>query len=101
MLSCWDVDPEQRPTFAQLVTTITSVLDPLADYLDVSTFITGEEQETETTIMESQLVESEEHTRQEEWQTTDTSYKAGDHVIKNEEAEKCTRIVQSSGNCFH
>ena len=41
MLSCWDADPEQRPTFTQLVTTITSVLDPLADYLDVTTFVTG------------------------------------------------------------
>ena len=58
MLSCWDTDPEQRPTFAQLVTTITSVLDRLADYLHVTTFVTGEEQETETTIMESQVVEN-------------------------------------------
>ena len=62
MLSCWDTDPEQRPAFAQLMTTITSVLDPLADYLDVTTFVTGEEQETETTIMESQLVENKEET---------------------------------------
>ena len=90
MLSCWDADPEQRPTFAQLVTTITSVLDRLADYLDVTTFITGEEEETEMTIVESQLVESEEHTRQEEWQTTDTSFQGGGYVIKNEEAEKYT-----------
>ena len=58
MLSCWDADPEQRPTFAQLVTSITSVLEPLADYLDVTTFITREEQDAETTIMESQVVAS-------------------------------------------
>ena len=69
MLSCWDADPEQRPTFAQLVTTITSVLDPLADYLDVTTFVTGAEQETETAIMESQVVESDEEATQEETNT--------------------------------
>ena len=67
MLSCWDADPEQRPNFAQLVTTITSVLDPLADYLDVTTFITGEEQETEMTIVESQVVENEEDARSPRW----------------------------------
>ena len=66
MLSCWDADPEQRPTFAQLVTTITSVLEPLADYLDVTTFVTGEEQETETAIMVSQVVESDEEASKEE-----------------------------------
>ena len=65
MLSCWDADPEQRPTFAQLVTTITSVLDPLADYLDVTTFVSGEE-ETEVTIMESRVMENEEEASQEE-----------------------------------
>ena len=65
MLSCWDADPEQRPTFAQLVTTITSVLDPLADYLDVTTFITSEEQEAEMTIMESQVVDDKEASQEE------------------------------------
>ena len=65
MLSCWDADPEQRPIFAQLVTTITSALALLADYLDVSTFVTGEQQEAEMTIMESQVVENEENLTQE------------------------------------
>ena len=67
MLSCWDADSELRPTFAQLVTTITSVLDPLADYLDVTTFVTGEE-EAEVTIMEPQVVESEEQASEEQTQ---------------------------------
>ena len=87
MLSCWDTDPEQRPTFAQLVTTITSVLDPLADYLDVTTFVTGEEQETETAIIESQLVETQEASK-EGWQTSDTDLQ-DEHVVKNERAEEC------------
>ena len=91
MLSCWDADPEQRPTFTQLVTTITSVLDPLADYLDVSTFITGEGQEAETTIVESEVVENEhtEEASQEERWTSDTDFQDG-YVVKNEGAEECT-----------
>ena len=90
MLNCWDTDPEQRPTFAQLVTTITSVLDPLADYLDVSTFITGDGQEAETTIVESEVVENEhtEEASQEEWWTSGTGLQYG-VVVKNEGAEEC------------
>ena len=82
MLSCWDADPKQRPTFVQLVTTITSVLDPLADYLDVTTFVTGDEQEAETTILESQVVESEEQASQE---GTNADLQGGAH----EGAEEC------------
>ena len=93
MLSCWDADPEQRPTFAQLVTTITSVLDPLADYLDVTTFVTGEEQEAEMTIMKSQLVETQEAS--EGWQTSDTDLQDG-HVVKNEGAEECANEEHST-----
>ena len=73
MLSCWDADPQQRPTF---VTTTTSVLDPLADYLDVTTFVTGEEQEAETAIMESQVVESDKETSKEE---TNADLQGGAH----------------------
>ena len=86
MLSCWDADPEQRPTFAQLVTRITSVLDLLADYLDVTTFVTGE-QEAETTIVECEIVKGEEAS-QEEWQTADRDVQ-GD-MVKKEGAEECT-----------
>ena len=73
MLSCWDADPQQRPTFSQLVTTITSLLHALADYLDVSTFVTGE-QETETNTMKHQVVENQEcneEASQEGWQTAE------------------------------
>ena len=100
MLSCWDVDPEQRPTFAQLVTTITSVLDPLADYLDISTFTTGEEPAAETTIMESEVVENE-HTDEaskEEWWTSGTDLQDG-VVVKNEGAEEC--ISEKQGSYSH
>ena len=92
MLSCWDADPEQRPTFAQLVTTITSVLDPLADYLDV---VTGEE-EAETTIVKSQLVETQEASK-EGWQTSDTNLQDG-HVVKNERAEECANEKDSTAH---
>ena len=87
MLSCWDINPQQRPTFSQLVTTITSVLDPLADYLDVSTFT--EEREIETNV-ESPVVGSEkcnEEASQEGYETAETHFQ-NRYVLKNEEAEE-------------
>ena len=89
MRSCWEADPEQRPTFSQLVATITSVLNPLADYLDVSTFVT-EEQEIETNVMESPVVDSQvcnEQASLEECQTAETHFQGG-YVLKNEGAEE-------------
>ena len=92
MRSCWEADPQQRPTFSQLVTTITSVLNPLADYLDVSTFVT-EEQEIETNVTESPVVENEkgnEEASQEGCQTAETHFQGG-YVVKNEGAEECAK----------
>ena len=60
----------------------------------MTTFVTGEEEEAETTILESQLVENEEHTRQEGWQTADTSFQGVWYVIKNEEAERYINEVE-------
>ena len=91
MRSCWNIDPQQRPTFSQLVATITSVLNPLADYLDVSTFLT-EEQEMETNVMESQ-VENEkcnEEASQEGCETAETHFQGG-YVLKSEGAEECAK----------
>ena len=92
MLSCWDADPQQRPIFAQLVTTITSVLNPLADYLDMSTFVT-EVQEIETNVVESQVVENEkwnEKASQVGCQTADTHFQSR-YVLKNEGVEECAK----------
>ena len=87
MLSCWDINPQQRPTFSQLVTTITSVLDPLADYLDVSTFT--EEREIETNV-ESPVVGSGKCNKegsQKGCETAETHFQ-NRYVLKNEEAEE-------------
>ena len=92
MQSCWDADPQQRPTFSQLVATITSLLTSLADYLDVSTFVT-EEQEIETNVMESPVVGSEkcnEEASQEGCETAETHFQGG-YVLKNEEVEECAK----------
>ena len=85
------IQSRDPPLLSWWLYTITSVLDLLADYLDVTTFVTGEKQEAETTILESQLVENEEHeehTRQEGRQTADTSFQGSEYVIKNEEPER-------------
>ena len=36
MLSCWKVNPDDRPSFDEHVHTISSFLNPLADYMEAS-----------------------------------------------------------------
>ena len=38
MSKCWHVDPNERPTFSELVTSMSQILSSLADYMDVYTF---------------------------------------------------------------
>ena len=38
MLKCWHGDPEERPTFSELVSLMSQTLEGFAGYMDVSTF---------------------------------------------------------------
>jgi len=38
MSKCWDVDPNKRPKFSKLVSSMSQILATLADYMDVFTF---------------------------------------------------------------
>jgi len=38
MFKCWHGDPEERPTFSELVSLLSLTLESLAGYMDVSTF---------------------------------------------------------------
>ena len=35
MMNCWNELPEKRPSFSELVKTITTALEEITDYLDV------------------------------------------------------------------
>lgn len=37
ILECWQEDPDERPTFSHLVSSISSQLESMAGYLDVNT----------------------------------------------------------------
>ena len=49
MLKCWQHSPDDRPTFSALVEQISKVMEPLADYLDVTTFVSLKQNTTTTT----------------------------------------------------
>ena len=41
LLSCWNEQPDQRPSFSDLVITLTSLLEEVAEYMDFTTIATG------------------------------------------------------------
>ena len=41
---CWHMDSNERPTFSELVSSMSQILASLADYMDVFTFGEGEAQ---------------------------------------------------------
>lgn len=38
MLQCWEIEPENRPTFSIIVDTLSHSLEAMVDYMDISTF---------------------------------------------------------------
>ena len=38
MLSCWEQDPHQRPTFSNVVVSVEKMMAPLADYMDFTEY---------------------------------------------------------------
>ena len=38
MLSCWEQDPDRRPTFSNVVTSVEKIIAPLADYMDFTDY---------------------------------------------------------------
>ena len=36
MMFCWESNPEERPTFSDLVQSIEEIMKPLADYIDIN-----------------------------------------------------------------
>ena len=38
MCKCWHADPKERPTFSELVSSMSQTLESLADYMDMLTF---------------------------------------------------------------
>ena len=60
MFKCWHADPNERPTFSELVCLMSQTLGSLAGYLDVLTFgelevNDGEESDSNTKVEEDEL----------------------------------------------
>jgi len=42
MLECWDANPQTRPSFADMVVRLDSLLESVAEYLDISIVVTND-----------------------------------------------------------
>ena len=40
MLSCWNLDPSDRPTFSHVVADLSALLEEMAGYMDVAELVT-------------------------------------------------------------
>ena len=45
MQSCWESEPENRPHFSELVSTISSILESIAGYLELAMSLQDDEPE--------------------------------------------------------
>ena len=54
--SCWKEEPEERPTFSDLVQEISSVLEAEAGYLDLSSSLAWKKEQVEETREEIQTI---------------------------------------------
>ena len=55
MLDCWKEDPKDRPTFSQLVSSISSQLEGMTGYLDVG--MLGDWQTSDRVVKENPAAE--------------------------------------------
>ena len=42
MLDCWDANPQNRPSFADMVIRLDSLLESVAEYLDISIVVSND-----------------------------------------------------------
>jgi len=44
MLECWDANPQTRPSFADMMVRLDSLLESVAEYLDISIVVTSDKE---------------------------------------------------------
>ena len=57
MCQCWEFKPESRPSFSNLVKSLSKFLESISHYIDFNTVITGGQDELKETEIEINPVE--------------------------------------------